>query len=94
MNNNDGSIIITENTNEDSRMYTHTFLFPTLSEQTRVKVESKRGVPKLKGKLKNHHTTIPMVSPFDPWYEGEEVDTIEKTSLTQSKNRFVPHIVN
>jgi hypothetical protein len=35
------SITITETTNEDSRGYTHTFMFPT----TTVKVESKGGVP-------------------------------------------------
>jgi hypothetical protein len=43
------------------------FLFPTLSEQTTIKVKSKRGVTKLKGILKNHCMTIPTVSPFDPW---------------------------
>jgi hypothetical protein len=78
--NNDG-IIITETTGEDSRTYTDTFLFPTLSEQTTVKVEPKRGVPKLKGTLKNHLTTIPMVSPFYPWCDGEEVDKIDQEDV-------------
>jgi hypothetical protein len=63
--------------------------------RNKVKVESKRGVSKLKGIWKNHCTTIPTVSPYDPWCDGEEVDKlIEKTSLTQSENWFVPHIMN
>jgi hypothetical protein len=69
-------ITITETTYEDSRTYTHTFLFPMSSEQTTVKVESKRGVPKLKGILKMHNTIVPTVSPFDPWYDGEPVEDI------------------
>jgi hypothetical protein len=72
MNNINGHTI-TETTNEDSRAYTHTFSFPASLEQTTVKVESKRGVPKLKGILKKHNT---MVSPFDPWCDGIPVDDI------------------
>jgi hypothetical protein len=71
------SIIITETTSKDSRVYTHTFLFPTSSEQTTVKVESKRGVPKLKGYLKKHNTISPTVSPFTPWCDGVAVDKID-----------------
>jgi hypothetical protein len=75
--NDDDGIFITETTSEDSGTYMHTFSFPTSSEQTTVKVESKRGVPKLKGILKNHCTTIPTVSPFDPWCDWEAVDEID-----------------
>jgi hypothetical protein len=67
---------ITETTNEDSRVYTHTFSFPASSEQTTVKVEPKWGVPKLKGILKKHNTIAPTVSPFDPWCDGIPVDDI------------------
>jgi hypothetical protein len=67
---------ITETTNEDSRAYTHTFSFPASSEQTTVKVESKREVPKLKGILKKHNTMVPTVSTFDPWCDRIPVDNI------------------
>jgi hypothetical protein len=80
MHNNDG-IIMTETTSEDSRTYLHAFYFPTLSEQATVKAESKRGTPKLKVILKNHRTTIPTVSPFDPWCDGEEVDDIDREDV-------------
>jgi hypothetical protein len=92
---NDDGIIITETTSEDCRTYTHTFSFPTSLEQTTVKVESKRGVPKRKGILKTHCTTIPMVSPLILGVMGKPVTKlIEKTSLTQSESQFVPYIVN
>jgi hypothetical protein len=91
MNNND-NIIITETTSNDSRMYTHTFLFPTSLEQTTVKVESKRGVPKLKGILKNHRMTIPTVSPFDPWCDREEVDEIDQEDVLDTVQTDLCHI--
>jgi hypothetical protein len=78
---NDDGIIITKTTSEDSRTYTHTFLFPTLLEQTTVKVESKRGVPKLNDILKNHLTTIPTVFSLDSWCGGEEVDKIDREDV-------------
>ena len=68
---------ITDITTEDSRAYTHTFSFPASSEHTTVKVESKSGVPKLKGILKKHNTIVPTVSPFDPWRDGTPVDDLE-----------------
>jgi translation elongation factor EF-G len=67
---------ITGTTNEHSRVYMHTFSFPTSLEQTTVKVESKKEVPKLKGILKKHNTIVPTVSPFDPWCDGIPVDNI------------------
>jgi hypothetical protein len=79
--NDSNSIIITDIANEDSRAYTHTFSFPTLSEQTTVKVESKRGIPKLKGILKKHNTIVPTVSPFTPWCDGKEVDIINREDV-------------
>jgi hypothetical protein len=93
--NSDSGSIITETTSEDSRMYTHTFSFPTSLEQTTVKVKSKRGVPKLKGILKNHRMTTPTVSPFDPWCDGKEVDEIDEEDVLETvRNLFVPHIVS
>jgi hypothetical protein len=84
-------ITITETTNEDSRAYTHTFSFPT----TTVKVESKRGVPKLKGMLKKRNTIVPTASPFTPWCDGEVVDDIDQEDVLDTvENRFVLHIVN
>jgi hypothetical protein len=74
--NNINGYTITETTNEDSRVYTHTFSFSTSSEQTTVKVESKKGIPKLKGILKKHNTIVPTVSPFDPWCDRILVDDI------------------
>jgi hypothetical protein len=70
-------IIITETTNEDSRAYMHTFLFP----MTTVKVESKRGVHKLNGTLKKHNTIVPMASPFTPWHDREVVDDIDQEDV-------------
>jgi hypothetical protein len=71
----------TETTNKDSRAYTHTFSYPALSEQTTVKVESKKGVPKLKGILKKHNMIVPTVSTFDPWCDGIQVDDIIKEDV-------------
>jgi hypothetical protein len=70
-------ITSTETTNEDSRVYMHTFLFPMIT----VKVESKRGVPKLKGKLKKHNTIVPMASPFTPWCDREVIDDIDRADV-------------
>jgi hypothetical protein len=80
MNNYNGTTI-SETTSEDSRAYMHTFLFPTSSEQTTVKAKSKRGVPKLKGILKNHNAIVPVVSLFDPWCDGKEVDKIYREDV-------------
>jgi hypothetical protein len=68
---------ITETTNEDSRAYTHTILFP----KTTVKVDLKRGVPKLKGILKKHNTIVPTASPFTPWCDREVVDNIDREDV-------------
>jgi hypothetical protein len=72
---------ITETTNEYSRVYTRIFSFQASSEQTTVKVESKRGVPKLKGILKKHNTIVPTVSPFDPWCDGTPVEDLEREDV-------------
>ena len=79
--NNINGYTITDITTEDSRLYTHTFSFPASSEHTTVKVESKRGVPKLKGILKKHNTIVPTVSPFDPWCDGTPVDDLEREDV-------------
>jgi hypothetical protein len=52
-----------------------------LSDKTTVRVESKRGVPKLKVILHNHHTTVPTVSPFDPWCDGDAVSIIDQEDV-------------
>jgi hypothetical protein len=90
MNDNDG-IIITETTSEDRR----TFRFQHRKNKQQSKSSQKGEYPKLKGILKNHRTTIPMVSPFDPWCDGEEFDEIDREDVLDTvQNRFVPHIVN
>jgi hypothetical protein len=75
--NNINGINITETTNEDSGAYTNTFSFLT----TTVKVESKRGVPKLKGILTKHNTIVPTASPFTPWCDGEFFDDIDREDV-------------
>jgi hypothetical protein len=68
---------MTETTNEDSGVYTHTFSFPT----TTVKVKSKRGVPKLKGILQKLNTIVPTASLFTPWCDGEVVENINREDV-------------
>jgi hypothetical protein len=75
------NFIITEIANEDSRTYMYTFSFPASAEQTTIKVESKTGVPKLKGILKKQNTIVPTVSPFDPWCDWIPVDDIIREDI-------------
>jgi hypothetical protein len=69
------------------------FYFQHHWNEQQSKSSQKRGVPKLKGILKNHLTTFPMVSPFDPWCDGEEVDKIDREDVldTVGKPIFATH---
>jgi hypothetical protein len=88
MNNNDSNSD-SSTTTKDSVTYTHTVLFPASSEQTTVRVESKRGVPKLKGILKKHNTTIRTVSPFHPWCDGVTVDKIDREDVLDTVRKLI-----
>jgi hypothetical protein len=60
----------------------------------KVVVESKMGEPKLKGILWHHHTTVPTVSPFDPWCDAitiidqeDVLDTVRKPICATHRER-------
>jgi hypothetical protein len=48
---------------------------------TTFKVESKRGVPKLKGIMKKQNTIVTTASPFTPWCDREVVDDIDREDV-------------
>jgi hypothetical protein len=60
---------------------------PASSEQTTVRVESKRAVLKLKEILCNHHTTVSTISPFDGWCDRIVVDDIKKEDILDTVNK-------
>jgi hypothetical protein len=85
--NNDDSTSGSSTTTQDSITYTNTFLFPASSEQTTVRVESKRAVPKPRGILRKHNMTVPTISPFDDWCDSIVVEDIKKEDVLDTVNK-------